>query len=162
MTDRRVTLAAITGAHGVRGEVRLKLFGDSAEGLRAYRDLFAGDLPVTLAAIRPATGGAVARFAEIADRNAAEALRGSLLTVARASLPPLGPGEYYHADIIGLPVIGPDGTTLGEVVGIENYGAGDILDIRLASGKAAMLPFTPVAVPEWDAAQLVVDPTWLA
>src|SRR3546814_2909853 len=94
-----VTLAAIAGAHGVRGEVRLKLFGEGAEALRAFSVFEAGDRKLTLKSVRPANQGAVATFAEITDRSAAEALRGTLLTVPRSALPALGEGEYYHHDL---------------------------------------------------------------
>lgn len=160
--DRPVTLAAITGAHGVRGEVRLKLFCEGPESLEALGTLDAGERRLTLKAIRPATGGAVARFAEITDRTAAEGLRGTPLTVGRDRLPPLGEGEYYHADLIGLTVTDAAGATYGEVIGIENYGAGDILDIRLTSGKAAMVPMRPEAVTGWDETRVIIDPAWLA
>lgn len=100
MHDRPVTLAAIIGAHGIKGEVRLKLFTDD---LAPYTTLHAGDRAFTLKSVRPGSNGAVARFAEIADRDQAEALRGVALTVPRSALPPLGEGEYYHVDLIGLP-----------------------------------------------------------
>jgi len=116
---------------------------------------------LTITAIRPDKAGAVARFAEIGDRNAAEALRGTLLTVDRASLPPLAPGEYYHADIIGLDVVTTDGVAVGAVTAIENYNAGDILEITRPDGKTVMVPFRPPAVPEVGE-RVVVDVEWLA
>lgn len=160
--NRPVTLAAIAGAHGVRGEVRLKLFGEGAEALRAFSVLNAGDRTLTLKSVRPANQGAVATFAEIADRSAAEALRGTILTVPRSALPPLGPGEYYHHDLIGLPCLSTDGAAIGTVVAVENFGAGDILEIEKpaeAGKKPArfMVPMTPRAVPAWDAHGVTVD-----
>ena len=103
--NRPVTLAAIAGAHGVRGEVRLKLFGEGAESLRAFSVFDAGGRKLTLKSVRPVNQGAVATFAEVTDRSAAEALRGTVLTVPRSALPPLGAGEYYHHDLIGLPCV---------------------------------------------------------
>ena len=91
--QRPVTLAAIAGAHGVRGEVRLKLFGEGAEALRAFSTFDAGTSKLTLKSVRPANQGAVATFAEVTDRSGAEALRGTLLTVPRSALPPVGEGE---------------------------------------------------------------------
>ena len=151
---RPVTLAAIAGAHGVRGEVRLKLFGDSAESLRVYAGFDAGDRRLTLASIRPANQGAVAAFREVTTREAAEALRGTILTVPRSALPPLGDGEYYHHDLIGLPAVATTGEALGHVVAVENFGAGDILEIErpAEAGKKPqrfMVPMTPQAVPDW-------------
>lgn len=154
--DRPVTLAAIAGAHGVRGEVRLKLFGEGAENLRAFAVFDAGGRKLTLQSVRPANQGAVARFAEIADRSAAEALRGTLLTIPRAALPPLGPGEYYHHDLIGLACTSTDGAALGTVAAVENFGAGDILEIERPNGKRFMVPMTPQAVPAWDAGGVTI------
>ena len=156
MPDTRVALAAIAGAHGIQGEVRLKLFADSPASLDRHKVFEAGGRVLTLRTIRAATGGAIARFAEIADRTAAEALRGTVLTIARADLPPPEPGEYYHADLIGLPVVDSDGASIGVVVAVENFGAGDILEIEKPGGARFMVPFTPLAVPEVGAA-VVVD-----
>lgn len=159
--DKPVTLAAVAGAHGVTGEVRLKLFGEGVGSLKVYNTFNGGAL--TLSKVRDdGKGGAVARFAEIADRTAAEKLRGTLLTVPREAMPALGEGEYYHADLIGLSVVSPEGEALGTIVAVENYGAGDVLDIELASGKRAMVPMNADAVPEWDASRAVVDPAFIA
>lgn len=158
MTD--VTLAAIAGAHGITGEVRLKLFAQGLESLSVHKAFSAGGRTLTLKSIRPDKIGAVARFAEITDRTAAENLRGTLLSVPRDSLPPLAEGEYYHADIIGLPVVTIAGDAVGTVTAIENFNAGDILEITLLDGKTAMVPFRPPAVPEVGD-KVVVDPEWL-
>lgn len=154
--DRPVTLAVVIGAHGVTGEVRLKVF---AEDLSAHRRFNGGAL--TLKSVRHGPNGAIARFAEVADRNAAEALRGTELAVPRSTLPPLGEGEYYHVDLLGLPAVSSTGEALGRVVAIDNFGAGDVLEIERApdeNGRAKrfMVPMRPEAVPEWDADRLVV------
>ena len=143
-----VTLAAAAGAHGIRGEVRLKLFAESVDSLSRHPVFRAGSRVLTLTSVRAAAGGAVAAFAEVSDRNAAEALRGTTLTVPREALPPLAEGEYYHADLIGLAVVTTDGAAAGSIVAVENFGAGDILDIELAGGRRVMVPLTPEAVPE--------------
>ena len=158
--DRPVTLAAIAGAHGVRGEVRLKLFGEGAEALRAFSLFDAGSRKLTLKSVRPANQGAVASFAEVTDRSAAEALRGTLLTVPRSALPQLGPGEYYHHDLIGLACTTTDGTPVGRVVAVENFGAGDILEIEKPDGKRFMVPMTEQAVPAWDETGVSVNPAF--
>ena len=155
-----VTLAAIAGAHGITGEVRLKLFAQGLESVRAHTAFTAGTRTLTLISLRPDKIGAVARFAEIKDRTQAESLRGTLLAVPRDSLPPLAEGEYYHADIIGLPVVAIDGEAVGTVTAIENFNAGDILEITLLDGKTAMVPFRPPAVPEMGE-RVVVDMGWL-
>lgn len=149
--DRPVTLAVVIGAHGVTGEVRLKIF---AEDFGTYRSFNNGAL--TLKTVREGPNGAIARFAEITDRNAAEAMRGTELTVPRSALPPLGDGEYYHVDLLGLSVVSETGETLGRVVLIENFGAGDVLEIERVDGKRFMVPMTPAAVPEWNDTRLVV------
>ncbi len=155
----QVTLAAIIGAHGVTGEVRLKLFtGD----LAPYKVLDAAGRTLTLKSIRPGSNGAVARFAEIANRTDAEALRGTALTVPRSSLPPLAEGEYYHADLIGLPCVSTDGEALGTLVLIENFGAGDVIEIERPDGKRFMVPMRPEAVPEWNEERLLVDPAFIS
>lgn len=155
--DRPVTLAAIAGAHGVRGEVRLKLFGEGAEALRAFSVFDAGDRRLTLKSVRPANQGAVATFAEITDRSGAEALRGTILTVPRSALPPLAEGEYYHHDLLGLPCVSTDGQAVGKVVAVENFGAGDILEIAKPDGKRFMVPMNARAVPAWSDVGVTVD-----
>ena len=154
MSNRPVTLAAIIGAHGVAGEVRLKVFAETLDSVRAHKSFNAGKL--TLKSLRPGNNGAIARFAEIADRNAADALRGTELTVPRESLPPLGQGEYYHTDIIGLPAVSTTGEDLGHVVAIDDFGAGDVLEIERPDGKRFMVPMKADAVPEWGE-RIVID-----
>lgn len=154
--NRPVTLAAVTGAHGVTGEVRLKLFGEGVAALQRHKQFNEGTL--TLAKLRDdGKGGAIARFAEVADRNAAEALRGTALTVPRAALPPLAEGEYYHADLVGLPAVSEDGVQLGVVAAVENFGAGDIIEIEKPDGQRFMVPMTAQAVREWSEVRLVVS-----
>ena len=153
--DKPVTLAAIVGAHGVTGEVRLKLFGEGLEALSAHRSFNDGAL--TLKKLRDdGKGGAIARFAELPDRTAAEKLRGTPLTVPRSALPPLDEGEYYNIDLIGLAAVTQAGEPLGTVVAVENFGAGDILEIERPDGKHFMVPMRTEAVPEWDSERLVI------
>ncbi|MBX9731162.1 MAG: ribosome maturation factor RimM [Sphingomonas sp.] len=155
-TDRPVTLAVVIGAHGVAGEVRLKVF---AEDLKPYKSFNQGAF--TLKSARVGSNGTIARFAEIADRNAAEAMRGTELTVPRSSLPPLADGEYYHADILGLPVVTDTGDAVGVVVAIDNFGAGDVLEIERPDKKRFMVPMRVEAVPEWDDARLVITASYI-
>ena len=158
--NRPVTMAAVTGAHGVTGEVRLKLFGEGVESLRRFRAF--NDSSLTLTKLRDdGKGGAIARFAEVTDRTAAEKLRGTALTVPRSALPPLGAGEYYHADLIGLPAVSDTGEALGTCVAVDNFGAGDVLEIQRPSvdgkpGKRFMVPMTAQAVPAWSAEGVTV------
>lgn len=152
--DKPVTLAVVIGAHGVAGEVRLKLFGEGSDSLKHYDGFDAGGRRLTLKSVRPGPNGAVARFAEIGDRSAAEALRGTELSVPRSALPPLAEGEYYHADLIGLPCMSSAGEALGTIVAVENFGAGDIIEIERPGGKRFMAPMHVVTL---DADGAVVD-----
>ena len=155
MADNTVTLAAVSGAHGVTGEVRLKLFGEGLAGLSAHKRFNDGAL--TLKKLRDdGKGGAIARFAEVADRTAAEKLRGTALSVPRSALPPLEEGEYYHADLIGLAAVSDTDEPLGTVVAIEDFGAGEVIEIERPTGKRFMVPMRPEAVPEWNGQRLVV------
>lgn len=157
---RPVVMAAVAGAHGVAGEVRLKLFTASPDALKLHSRFEAGERTLTLKSVRPGPQGAVARFAEVGDRTAAEALRGTLLTVPRENLPALPPGEYYWHDLLGLKVVSPDGQPLGEVVSVENFGASDLLEIARTDGTKVLVPLIPAAVPT-VADPLVVDPAWM-
>lgn len=159
--EPRVTLAAVAGAHGIAGEVRLKVFAESLASLKRHRQFEAAGRTLTLKSVKPGKPDAIARFAEIASREAAEALRGTVLTVARAELPALGEGEFYHADLIGLPAELPDGGTVGAVVAVENFGAGDILEIEKPDGKRFMVPFRPEAVSEVGE-RVVIEPSFVA
>lgn len=161
MAEPQVTLAAVAGAHGIGGEVRLKLFAQGVDSLRRHTLFHAGGRVLTLKSVKPGSAGAIARFAEIADRGAAEALRGTLLTVPRAALPPLGEGEYYHADLIGLPCESEAGEGLGLVVAVENFGAGDLLEIEKPDGRRSLVPFRP-GVADLAGGKVVVDPLFLA
>ena len=155
--DGAVTLAVVIGAHGVSGQVRLKVF---AEDLAPYRSFNGGTL--TLVSSAQGNNGLIARFAEVSDRNAAEALRGTELTVPRAMLPPLAEGEYYHADLIGLPAVSSEGEPVGHVVAVDNFGASDVIEIERDTGERFMVPMLRDAVPEWNADRLVVAVDFLA
>jgi 16S rRNA processing protein RimM len=140
----------------VTGEVRLKLFGEGVAALSAHKSFNQGTL--TLKKARDdGKGGAIARFAEVADRTAAETLRGTALAVPRSALPPLEPGEYYHADLIGLTAVSDTGEALGTVIAVENFGAGDLLEIERADGTRFMVPMREEAVPEWDDTRLMIS-----
>lgn len=159
--ESRVTLAAVAGAHGIRGEVRLKLFAESLDSLKRHKQFEAAGRTLTLKSLKPGKPDATARFAEIDSREAAEALRGTVLTVARSDLPALADGEYYHSDLIGLPVSTTEGTPIGTVAAVENFGAGDILEIEKPDGKRFMVPFRPEAVPEVGE-RVLIEPTYVA
>ncbi|MEO7654909.1 MAG: ribosome maturation factor RimM [Sphingomicrobium sp.] len=158
--DKRIALAAVAGAHGIKGEVRLKLFSDSIDSLEAQDRIYVGGEVRRLIAVR-AGKMPVARFEGIADRTAAEALRGQLLEVERAALPPLEDGEYYHSDLIGIECVDRDGQRVGTVAAIENFGAGDLLDIELESGRRSLIPFRD-GIADLAEGRIVLDPEFLA
>ena len=158
--QKRIALAAIAGAHGVKGELRLKLFSDGVESLSRHKKLYVGGVERRLHSVRDGKNP-VARFEGIDDRSAAEALHGSLVEVDRSALPPLEQGEYYHADLIGLPTVDRAGNPLGIVVAVENYGAGDLLEIEGEHGRRSLIPFRE-GIADLDGGRIVVDPEFLA
>ena len=157
----RIALAAVAGAHGVRGELRLKLFTESVDSLARHETVYLGGGECRLESVRAGPTGAIARLAGVTDRSQAEALRGSLIEVDRSALPPLEDGEYYHADLIGLPCFDPQGAELGRVMAVENYGAGDLLEVETPGGKRSLVPFRP-GIADQDGDRIVVDPEFLA
>ena len=161
MSADRVVVAAVAGAFGVRGEVRLKSFTAEPEAVARYGPLLAEDGRAFEASdLRPIKGGYAARLSGVSTREAAEALRGTRLSVPRERLPALPDDEFYHADLIGLAVHDPGGAEIGRVHAVLEFGAGDILEIVLPGGRTAMLPFTRETVPTVDlaAGRLVADP----
>lgn len=159
--DGRIALAAVAGAQGIKGELRLKLFGEGAGSLATHETVFLGGVERRLLSVRDAGKMAVARIEGVDDRNAAEGLRGQLVEVDRASLPPLEEGEYYHADLIGLPCGDLDGNPIGTVVAVENFGAGDLIEVERPGGKRSLIPFKP-GIADLDEGRIVLDPEFLA
>ena len=160
MPADRITLAAVAAAHGIGGELRLKLFARSLDSLKPHKAIEIDGRPYTLNAVRAGGQGAIALVEGVASRDAAESLRGKLLTVDRASLPPLDEGEYYYADMIGLPCVSAVGEALGMVVAIEDYGAGDVLEIERTEGGTVMIPFR-LPASALDEGRIIVDPDFL-
>lgn len=163
MAADRVCVGAISGAFGVRGEVRLKSFCAEPEAIASYAPLYTEDgarsFGVTITRAIP--GGLAARLSGIATKEEADALRGTSLFADREKLPHLPDDEFYHADLIGLPVFDTGGAPLGTVRAIYNHGAGDILEIHAPGCRTALLlPFTKAVVPTVDltAARIIADP----
>ena len=159
--DRRIALAVVAGAHGIKGEVRLKLFADSAESLTAHKKLLIGGVERKLVTVNAAGKTPVARIEGVSDRTQAEALRGSLIEVDRTSLPALDEGEYYHADLIGLACVEANGTAVGTVAAVENFGAGDLLEVESPDGRKSLIPFKP-GIADLEGGKIVLDPEFLA
>lgn len=161
MPADRVTLAAVAGAHGIKGEVRLKLFADSIDSLARHDRLIVGGMIRRLKSVKMAGKTAVACFEGVDDRTAAERLRGELVAVERSALPPLEAGEYYHSDLIGLACFDRDGEPIGTVTAVENFGAGDLLEIELPGGKRALVPFRD-EIADLDDGRILIDREFLA
>ena len=159
-SGRRIALAAVAGAHGINGELRLKLFSDSASSLATHKVVLVGGVERRLVSVRDAGKAAVARLEGVSDRSAAEALRGSLVEVDRSALPTLDEGEYYHSDLIGVPAVDAVGNPVGTVVAVENFGAGDLLEIE-RDRKRSLIPFRD-GVADLKDGRIVVDPEFLA
>jgi 16S rRNA processing protein RimM len=163
VTDR-ICVAQFGAPHGIRGEVRLRSFTEDPMAIAAYGPLESEDgaRRFTIEALRPAKDHFVARLAGIANRDAAEKLTNIKLYVSRDKLPPIEDDEtFYHADLVGLTAVAPDGTPLGTVTAILNFGAGDLVEIKpQGGGEPLMVPFTETAVPKIDikARRMVVVP----
>lgn len=152
--DRLILVARVAGAFGVRGEVRISAYTEDPLALVRYRDLKRqdGSHGLTITQGRPAKGGLVASVKEITTKEEADALRGLRLYVARDAMPEPEEDEFYLADLIGMAVrkVGTE-TTLGRVKSVQNFGAGDILEIDpQGGGQTWYLPFTREAAPEVD------------
>ncbi len=160
--SRDVLLAAVIGAQGLKGEVRVKTFTEHPETLARYRGLHTRDgrqFTVTAArATKP--DEAILALAGVTDRTHAESLKGTELYVPRSSLPATDEDEFYHADLIGLRAEDGDDRLLGVVKAIHNYGASDVIEIEQPSGDSMLLAFTKETVPhiEIDKGRIVVAP----
>lgn len=149
-------MGRIGAAHGTRGEVRITSYTEDPLAIAGYGPLETDrpGLSVTISAARLAKTVLVARLAGISSREEAEKLNGAGLYVARERLPQTEPDEFYHADLVGLEVRLADGSVLGVVTGVANFGADDLLDVKLADGsRSVYLPFTKAVVPELHLAE---------
>ena len=166
MVDRRraskwVCVARVVAAHGVRGTLKLRCFTERPEDVTAYGPLYdQRERPVDLKVIGRTRGGVLATIDGIGDRAAAEALRGTELFVPRDALPEPAPDEFYHSDLEGLSVERTDGTRLGTVHALENFGAGDLIEVADDEGRVLTLPFDRQTVPvvDLEGGRLVVEP----
>ncbi len=150
--EQRVLMGAITRAHGIRGQVVVKWFGDDIDAIRQYGTFEdeTGERSFRVLKVKPHKDDTVlAQLDGIDSRDAAEALRGTPLYVKRSALGPTGDDEFYLVDLVGLDVVDEDGATVGTVSAMHNFGAGNVVEIAPASGgDTLMLPFTSAFVPE--------------
>ncbi len=158
MQKDRVLLGVVAAPHGVRGLVRIKSFTEDPMAVASYGPLSdeSGKKEYRIEALSAAKGTVLARFDGVADRTAAEALRGLRLYVERDALPETGEREWYEADLVGLRAVGRDGRDWGKVVAFHDFGAGSVMEVS----AGLMLPFTDEAVPEIDVpgGKVTVDP----
>lgn len=167
-SDRRILVGAIAGAHGVRGEVKIKSFTEQVRDVAAYGPVEdeSGGRRFAIKIRGEAKGLAIAALDGVADRNAAEALKGLRLYVPRAALgakpkrATKGADRWFVADLVGLAAVDTHGVALGTVKNVANYGAGDILEVTTPTGDSLLFAFTKRTVPEVDIAggRVVIDP----
>ncbi|MBI4275223.1 MAG: ribosome maturation factor RimM [Rhizobiales bacterium] len=159
---KRVCVAQLGAAHGLKGEMWLRSFTEEPGAVAGYGALETEDgaRSFEIVNLRAAKDRFVVKLSGIDNRDAAETLRNVKLYVPRDRLPAIGDESFYHADLIGLAAVTTRGEALGELIAIQNYGAGDILEIRLRDGTTVMLPFTDTTAPnvDIDAGKIVVDP----
>jgi 16S rRNA processing protein RimM len=167
MVERRrdrdwVCVAAVASAHGVRGALRLRCFTERPEDVAGYGPVFDkdGGRRFEFEVIGPARGGVLVRAPGIDDRDAADALRGKELFVPRSALPALASDEFYCRDLEGMDAMRADGSRLGVVRSVENFGAGDLIEVEADDGQRLSLPFTREVVPSIDLERgcLVIEP----
>jgi 16S rRNA processing protein RimM len=153
--DKRICVARIGAAHGVRGEVKLWPFTEDPMAVIDYGPLSSKDGARQFEVVRAriAKDHLVAVLKGITTREDAERVNGIELYIARSSLPPTEAGEYYHADLIGLRAVDEAGAAIGKVLAIHNFGAGDIIEIAPERGPTLLLPFTDAVVPAVDLAE---------
>lgn len=156
----RVCLGVVVGAKGLRGEVRIKTFTEHPADIGAYGPLSTADgRTFAVEVVGGAEGVVIGRLRGIGDRNAAEALKGVELFVDRAALPDPGEGQFYHADLMGAVVSLATGEELGKVIGLHNFGGGDMMEVG-GAGASVLIPLTADVVAALDlaAGRVVVNP----
>jgi 16S rRNA processing protein RimM len=161
-----VVVGRFGAAHGIKGEVRLKSFTQVPADVAGYGALSADDgRTFDILSARSAAGSSspdmlIVRVKGVNDRVAAEALTNLELSVPADRLPETSGEEFYHADLVGLAALTLSGDPLGTVVAVQNYGAGDILEIAPAAGPTILVPFSQRVVPTVDikGGRVLIDP----
>ena len=150
MSDKRILLGRILGPHGLKGEVKIKSFTEAPLDIASYGAVMASDGRL-FELVQPRVQGeiVVAAIKGIADRTSAESLRGLELSIDRADLPEPEDDEFYHADLIDLPVVDADGAEVGRVAAFHNFGGGDVMEMRRGTASV-FVPFTQKMVPSVD------------
>ncbi len=150
-TSRLIKLGVISSAHGVRGQVKIRSFTADPDNLAAYGDLQdKSGKKYNITVLSSNKDVLIAAIKDITDRNEAEKLRSVELYIPRSALPDPEENEYYHEDLIGLEVFTAENLPYGRVISVHNFGAGDIIEVRLVSGKEEFLPFNKATFPIID------------
>jgi 16S rRNA processing protein RimM len=153
--ETRVCVAQIGAAHGLRGGVHLRSFTEAPDAFAQYGPLETEDRSrqLEIDSVKPSKDGFTVRFVGVTRREAAEALRNVKLYVERDRLPAPEDDEFYFADLIGLAAVTPQGEPVGDVIALHDFGAGTIIELKLAAtGETTMLLFDTATVPEVDIA----------
>lgn len=150
--SKRILLGEISGVHGIRGDILVRTYTATPDAIATYGPLTdaAGTKTFSLKIVRVTDKGVVARIAGISDRTTAETLRGTKLFIAREKLPETGASEFYHSDLIGLNAFAEDNTPIGKIVSVQNFGAGDLLELQPPEGASEFIPFEDQWVPKVD------------
>ncbi len=165
--SRQILVGTFSGAHGVKGLVRLKSFTEDPEAILRYKPLTdeSGEREFAIKFKMITNTHLIVEIKGVKDRDTAEGLRATKLFTTRAALPKLKKREFYESDLVGLEAIDEKGKSCGKVFAVHNYGAGTFLEVAPPQGKAFMLPFTKECVPEVDVekGQIVIAPPegWL-
>ena len=156
-----ILLGVVGGAHGIKGEVRIKSFTEDPTDIKAYGPLFdAKGNKYTIRTARIQKNVVVVTINEISDRNGAELLNGIELFVDRSALPEDDEDEFYQSDIVGMAVESVDGAAIGTVIAFHDFGAGEVIEIKPERGSSVMIPFSEAAVPDIDVERrvMIVEP----
>lgn len=161
-SPRLIRLGTVTGAHGVRGQVKIRSFTANPEDLTAYGPLSdeTGEKAYSIAVTGAAGGQLIASIEGVSDRNAAESLKGAGLYIPRSALPEAGEDEFYYEDLLGMRVVTESGEAFGTVESVNNHGAGDVIGIALEAGGSESYVFTRALFPHVDpqARRLTIAP----
>lgn len=160
--DKRICVAKIGAAHGIRGDVKLWPLTADPTAFADYGALESedGKRVFEFSRVKPAGNFLIAHIKGVDDRNAAEKLVHTELYVSRENLPDTEDGEFYYADLVGLKAVNPAGDVIGEVAAMHNFGAGDLVELRLAGKRdTVLIAFTENTVPQIDiaGAKITVD-----
>jgi len=160
-SDKLIRVGRVAGAFGVKGEIRIATYTEQPMSLLSYGALLdqRGAVCLSLTTARESKGGLIGRAKGVETKEQADALRGLVLHVERSTLPQPDEDEFYLTDLIGLSAVAPDGASLGKIRSVQDFGAGDLLEVAPVAGNSWYAPFTRAVVPSVDIAggRVVID-----